>query len=378
MTEKTGGLAGITVGNTAISTVGKEGVGLTYRGYDIHDLAKYAQFEEVAYLLIYGYLPTSAELEAYYTKLQEGRLLPAALKSVLETIPATTHPMDVLRTGISMLGTLEPESSKYKQEDIATRLLAGTPGILLYWYQFHQNGLRIATESNEKSLASHFLYLLHGKKPSELEKQTMNVSLILYAEHEFNASTFAARVTASTLSDFYSAIVSGVGTLRGPLHGGANEAAMELIEKFTTPDDAESGIKKMLATKEKIMGFGHRVYKISDPRSDIIKEYSKKLSIEKEDGKLFSISERIEKIMQNEKKLFPNLDFYSASAYHFCGIPTEMFTPIFVMSRISGWSAHIIEQRKDNRLIRPDADYIGPAPRPFVALEEREATHVNG
>lgn len=377
MDKKTGGLAGITVGETAISTVGKEGLGLTYRGYDIHDLAKNAEFEEVAYLLIYGRLPTRDELKAYHTKLKQWRGLPQPLKDVLEDIPGSTHPMDVLRTGTSMLGTLEPESNKNVQENIANRLLAATPGMLLYWYHYHQSGERINTESNEANIASHFLYLLHGRKSTDLEKQTMNVSLILYAEHEFNASTFAARVTTSTLSDFYSAIVSGIGTLRGPLHGGANEAAMELIEKFKTPDEAEAGLKKMLAAKEKVMGFGHRVYKISDPRSDIIKEYSKKLSATAKDGYLYPVSERIEKVMRDEKKLFPNLDFYSATAYHYCGIPTPMFTPIFVMSRISGWSAHIIEQRKDNRLIRPDADYTGPAPRAFVPLDQREVSNVS-
>lgn len=371
MTQKTGGLAGITVGETSISTVGKEGFGLSYRGYDIHDLAKYAEFEEVAYLLIYGKLPNKTELQIYHQKLKKYRALPNPLKTLLENIPANAHPMDVLRTGVSMLGTLEPESSQREQEDIAARLLALTPAMLLYWYRFHKEGTRIETETDDHLLANYFLHLLHEKNPVALDAQTMNVSLILYAEHEFNASTFAARVTASTLSDFYSAIVSGIGTLRGPLHGGANEAAMELIEKFKTADEAEIGIKKSLAAKEKIMGFGHRVYKESDPRSDIIKEYSKKLASNAKDGYLYSVSERIEKVMRDEKKLFPNVDFYSATAYHFCGIPTAMFTPLFVISRISGWSAHIIEQRKDNRLIRPDADYVGPALRAYVPLDKR-------
>jgi len=370
MNKKSGGLAGIVVGDTAISTVGKEGVGLTYRGYEIHDLARYAQFEEVAYLLIYGKLPNQQELTAYHKKLLPLRTLPDALQTILEKIPNNAHPMDVLRTGCSMLGTLEPETTTHRQEDIADRLLAATPGMLTYWYHFHQ-GKRISTQSDASDLASHFLYLLHGKKPEALIAKTMNVSLILYAEHEFNASTFAARVTVSTLSDFYSGIVSGIGTLRGPLHGGANEAAMELISKFKTPDAAEQAVKKMLADKVKIMGFGHRVYKISDPRSDIIKHYSAQLAQQATDGYLYAVSERIEKILWDEKKLFPNVDFYSATAYHFCGIPTAFFTPIFVMARISGWSAHIIEQRADNRLIRPDAIYIGPAPRPYVPLAER-------
>lgn len=371
MNTKTGGLAGLIAGDTAISTVGKTGLGLTYRGYDIHDLAKHAEFEEVAYLLIYGKLPNKNELTHYKKKLFALREIPQALKSVLETIPTTTHPMDVLRTGCSMLGNLEPESKTHTQEDIANRLLACTPGMLLYWYHFHNSGKRISTHTEEPLLASHFLHLLHGKTPDSLSTETMNVSLILYAEHEFNASTFAARVTTSTLADFYSAIVSGIGTLRGPLHGGANEAAMELIEKFSTPDEAEAGLRKMLASKEKIMGFGHRVYKTSDPRSDIIKKYSEKLSQHAKDGYLYPVSERIEEIMWNEKKLFPNLDFYSATAYHFCGIPTAMFTPIFVMSRLSGWSSHIMEQRKDNRLIRPDANYTGPQPTTFITLKER-------
>ena len=370
MNKKSGGLAGIVVGDTAISTVGK-GIGLTYRGYDIHDLAKQAEFEEVAYLLIYGHLPTEKELAAYKTKLKNHREIPDSLKFVLEKIPATTHPMDVLRTGCSMLGTLAPESASNRQENIADLLLAATPGILLYWFRYHQDGKRLSTHSEEDLLASHFLYLLHDKKADALNIETMNVSLILYAEHEFNASTFAARVAASTLSDFYSAIVSGIGTLRGPLHGGANEAAMDLIQQFKTPEAAETSVKAMVAAKEKIMGFGHRVYTISDPRSDIIKQYSEKLSKQAKDGYFYPISERIEKVMRDEKKLFPNLDFYSATAYHFCDIPTPLFTPIFVMSRISGWSAHIIEQRQDNKLIRPDANYIGPEPRDYVPLAKR-------
>ncbi len=371
MDKKSGGLAGLIVGSSAICTVGKEGLGLNYRGYDIHDLAAHSTFEEVAYLLIYGELPNQKELQAYQEKLMLLRELPDSLKQVLEVIPATTHPMDVLRTGCSMLGTLEPESKQYSQCDIADRLIASTSSMLLYWYQFHRTGKRIKTTTDENSIAGHFLHLLHDQKPSEDHRRAMDVSLILYAEHEFNASTFAARVTTSTESDFYSAIVTGIGTLRGPLHGGANEAAMELLQRFKNPDEAERGIKTLLSDKIKIMGFGHRVYKISDPRSDIIKEWSKKLSETAQDAELYPISERIEKIMWDEKHLFPNLDFYSASTYHFCGIPTPMFTPIFVVSRITGWSAHIIEQRADNRLIRPDAEYTGPAPRAYIPIHQR-------
>lgn len=372
MTAKTGGLEGIVVGDTAICTVGKEGLGLTYRGYDIHDLAAHATFEEVAYLLIYGKLPTVTQLQAYREKLIKLRRLPNELKLLLETIPGSAHPMEVLRTVISMLGTMEEPVTEASAEHIADRLLACTPSILLYWYQYHLNNIRIQTsESEEESIAGYFLELLLDKKPEEEIRRAMDVSLILYAEHELNASTFAARVTASTESDFYSAIVSAIGTLRGPLHGGANEEAMRLLSLFKTPDEAEKGIKNMLAKKVKIMGFGHRVYKISDPRSDIIKAWSKKLSEHAYDGYLYSISERIEKVMWEQKKLFPNLDFYSATTYHFCGIPTLLFTPIFVMSRLSGWSAHIIEQSANNRLIRPLANYVGPAPQPFIPIEQR-------
>lgn len=369
--KKPGGLAGVIVGDTAISTVGKEGLDLTYRGYSIHDLAEQSTFEEVAYLLIYGDLPNKRELLAYQEKLMRMRDLPETLRRGLELIPATANPMDVLRTGTSLLGCLEPETQENDQYNIADRLIACTPSMLLYWYHFHKNGKMIKTSSDETSVAGNFLQLLQNKAPDAEHKRAMDVSLILYAEHEFNASTFAALVTTSTESDFYSAIVSGIGTLRGPLHGGANEAAMELIEKFKTPDEAETGIKKMLTQKAKIMGFGHRVYKISDPRSDIIKAWSKKLAATAKDGYLYAISERIEKVMWDEKHLFPNLDFYSATTYHFCGIPTAMFTPIFVMSRLSGWSAHIIEQRSDNRLIRPDATYTGPMPRAYVPLADR-------
>lgn len=371
-TIRTGGLEGIIVGDTAISTVGKEGVGLTYRGYDIHDLAAHSTFEEVAYLLIYGELPTMAQLQVYREKLVKMRRLPNELKLLLETIPGSAHPMEVLRTSISMLGTLESESAQHNGYQIADRLIACTPSMLMYWYQFHRNNTRVETwNSEEQTIAGYFLQLLTGKKPTEEHRRAVDVSLILYAEHELNASTFAARVTASTESDFYSAIVAAIGTLRGPLHGGANEEAMRLISSFKTPDQAETGVKEMLAKKAKIMGFGHRVYKISDPRSDIIKAWSQKLSAKARDGYLYAVSERIEKVMWDEKKLFPNLDFYSSTVYHFCGIPTPLFTPIFVMSRLSGWSAHIFEQRANNRLIRPEAKYIGPAQCSFTSIEER-------
>ncbi|OGT46149.1 MAG: 2-methylcitrate synthase [Gammaproteobacteria bacterium RIFCSPHIGHO2_12_FULL_41_20] len=369
--SKTSGLADVIAGETALCTVGKDASGLTYRGYRINDLAEQASFEEVAYLLLYGKLPNAKELSLYQKKLIQHRELPETIRYILEIIPMKTHPMDVLRTACSMLGTLEQESTEHKQQAIADRLLACVPSMLLYWYHFHHDGRRMTTQSNEPSMAGYFLERLHQKTPSDAQRRAMDVSLILYAEHEFNASTFAARVTASTESDFYSAIVSAIGTLRGPLHGGANEAAMELISQYKTPDAAEAGVRDKLSQKIKIMGFGHRVYKTCDPRSDIIKAWSKKLSGQAADAYLYPVSECIEKIMWNEKKLFPNLDFYSASAYHFCGIPTILFTPIFVMSRLSGWSAHIMEQRANNRLIRPLANYCGPAPHDFVPIEKR-------
>ncbi|MDX1597438.1 2-methylcitrate synthase [uncultured Marinobacter sp.] len=365
------GLRGQVAGETALCTVGKSGAGLTYRGYDIADLAEKAQFEEIAYLLLRGKLPNQQELDAYKQKLQSLRGLPAALKTVLEQIPKDAHPMDVMRTGCSMLGNLETEQDFSEQDDKIDRMLAVFPSIITYWYRFAHEGVRIETDSDVDSIGGHFLELLHGKKPSELHEKVMNVSLILYAEHEFNASTFTARVCASTLSDIHSCVTGAIGSLRGPLHGGANEAAMALIQKFQTPDEAEEGLLGMLARKEKIMGFGHAVYKDSDPRNAIIKQWSKKLAEEVGDTVLYPVSERCEAVMWREKKLFCNADFFHASAYHFMGIPTELFTPIFVMSRVSGWTAHVKEQRENNRIIRPSADYTGPADAKWVPIDQR-------
>lgn len=368
----TQGLAGVVAGRTALSTVGKEGCGLTYRGYSIEDLAAQATFEEVAWLLLRGELPTAQQLAGYRTRLQSLRELPAALKAVLEELPETAHPMDVLRTGCSALGCLEPESATAGTFDVTDRLLATFPSMLAYWHWFQTQTKRIETHSEEDSIAGHFLHLLHGRRPSELHRQAFDSSLILYAEHEFNASTFTARVVTSTLSDIYSAITGAIGTLRGPLHGGANEAAFDLINRFATPDDAERGVMDLLARKEKIMGFGHRVYRDCDPRSPIIQQWAKRLAEEVGDARLYPVSERIEAVLRREKKLFPNLDFYSASAFHFLGIPTLYFTPLFVFSRTAGWAAHVLEQRSENRLIRPTADYIGPEARAFVPLADRK------
>ena len=379
--KKPSGLAGIVAGETSISTVGKEGMGLTYRGYSINDLAEQAEFEEVAFLLLYGHLPNRNELDAYKKTLAANRGLPPRLQAVLEQLPRPTHPMDVLRTGCSALGCIEPETKKRDALQIANRLLAAFPSMLMYWYHFQHSGKRIETQTEDPNMAAHFLHLLLGQPSLDQSVRTMNASFILYAEHEFNASTFATRVTASTLADFYSAICSGIGTLRGPLHGGANEEALALIEKFSTPDEAEAGIMEMLRNKTLIMGFGHRVYKTSDPRHATIKAHAQRLAriieqlIEEFPAEFqpnyFAIAERIETVMWREKKLFPNLDFYSALAYHYCLVPTEMFTPIFVIARTSGWAAHIMEQRANNRLIRPTAEYTGPAPRAFVSLTDR-------
>jgi len=369
--QKQGGLADVIAGQTGISTVGKEGKGLSYRGYSIYDLAQFAVFEETAYLLLYGWLPTAEQLMQFQRQLAISRGLPPALTSILEWLPGSTHPMDVLRTGYSALASFEPEEEDRPALDIAIRLIGSTSSILLYWYHYQQTGKRIDTYGGGGGVAAHFLSLLHQKGPDEQHAKALDVSLTLYAEHEFNASTFAARVTASTLSDYYSAVTTGVGTLRGPLHGGANEAAMELIERYDNPDEAEAGVMEALQQKRLIMGFGHRVYSVSDPRSDVIKQWSLALSEQAGDRKLYDISERIEQVMRREKKLFPNLDFYSASAYHHMGIPTSLFTPVFVLSRLSGWSAHILEQRSRNRIIRPSADYIGPDPQEWLPLAQR-------
>ncbi|QCZ92706.1 bifunctional 2-methylcitrate synthase/citrate synthase [Salinimonas iocasae] len=366
------GLRGQVAGKTALSTVGVSGSGLTYRGYDVKDLANNCQFEEVAYLILKGKLPNQRELSAYKKTLQSLRSLPQPLKEVLERIPKDAHPMDVLRTGCSMLGNLEGEANFDQQQDVTERMLAAFPGIICYWYRFTHDGIRIDENTDDDSIGGHFLHLLRGEKPSQLHEDVMHVSLILYAEHEFNASTFTARVCASTLSDMHSCITGAIGSLRGPLHGGANEAAMEMIEGFTSPEHAEKEMMAKLERKEKIMGFGHAVYSDSDPRNEIIKQWSKKLSEDVGDDTLYAVSERCEEVMWREKKLFCNADFFHASAYNFMDIPTKLFTPIFVMSRLTGWAAHVMEQRADNRIIRPSAEYTGEELRPVPPMSERD------
>ena len=370
-TKKTGGLAGVTAGATHICTVGKEGAGLTYRGYDIYDLADNASFEEAAFLLLHGHLPTQSELDDYIAKLKSNRGLPDALKNVLEMIPADAPPMDVLRTGVSFLGNIEPEGDFSNQQNVADRLLAIFPSMLMYWHRYHTDGVKIDTETDDDSVAGHFLHLLHDEAPRELHRKSLDTTLILYAEHEFNASTFAARVITGTLSDMHSAVTGAIGALRGPLHGGANEAAMALISKFDSADAATAGVQQMLANKDLIMGFGHRVYTTSDPRNVVNKRMSKMLADDVGNTILYPVSEAVETVMWDEKKLFANADFFTASVYHFMGIPTYLFTPIFVCSRITGWAAHIMEQRADNKLIRPAADYIGPSLREWTAIENR-------
>jgi 2-methylcitrate synthase len=365
------GLRGQSAGETKLCTVGKSGSGLTYCGYDVSDLADNATFEEVAYLLFNGELPNQSQLNTYKAELFTQRDLPKALKEVLKLIPANAHPMDVMRTGCSFLGNLEPEIDFSEQTKASNRLLAAFPAIMCYWYKYSHDGVEIDCMTDEDSLGGHFLKLLTGDTPSELHRKVMDVSLILYAEHEFNASTFTARVCASTLSDMYSCVTGAIGSLRGPLHGGANEAAMDMIQKFSSPADAKIQMAGMLERKEKIMGFGHAIYSESDPRNIIIKAWSAKLAEELGDSSLYDISVACEEFMWDTKKLFCNADFFHASTYHYMGIPTKLFTPIFVCSRLTGWAAHIMEQRSNNRIIRPSADYVGAEPRKVLAISLR-------
>ncbi|NRB72094.1 MAG: 2-methylcitrate synthase [Xanthomonadales bacterium] len=365
------GLRGQSAGETAICTVGAAGNSLRYRGYDVVELAEQSSFYEVAHLILKGELPTQAELDAWKAKLKPLRVLPEALKEVLERIPADAHPMDVMRTGCSFLGNIEQEGDFSNQQDVADRLLAAFPAIVVYWYRFSHDGVRIDTDSDEDGLGAHFLRLLLDRAPNEIEARVMDVSLILYAEHEFNASTFTARVCASTMSDLHSCITGAIGSLRGPLHGGANEAAMDMIEQYASAEEAVADVLAKLEAKELIMGFGHAVYRQRDPRNAVIKEWSKQLADLANDTVLYAVSEAVERTMKEEKNMFANADFFHASAYHFMGIPTKLFTPIFVMSRVTGWAAHCFEQRANNRIIRPGADYTGPEARPYLPMDQR-------